>query len=77
MELRNSKDMPIKTIDCIYENGVFKPIGKVDLKDGERAKVILKEDREEILNKYAGAIKLNRIVKTKEILELEDEACQY
>ena len=69
--------MPTKTIDCIYENGVFKPIEKVELKDGEKAKVILKEDKDEILDKYAGAIKLNRVVTTKEILELEDEACQY
>lgn len=63
-----------KTIDCIYENGVFKPIGRVELKNEEKAKIILKEDREDILDKYAGAIKLNRIVKTKEILEREDEA---
>ena len=69
--------MTTKIIDCIYENGVFKPIGKVDLKDGEKAKVILNEDKDEILDKYAGAIKLNRVVTTKEILELEDEACQY
>lgn len=69
--------MPTKIIDCIYEKGVFKPTGDVHLKEGERAKVILREDRDEILDKYAGAIKLDRVVKTKEILELEDEACQY
>lgn len=69
--------MPTKIIDCIYENGVFKPTGNVHLKDGAKVKVILKDEREEILDKYAGAIKLDRVVKTKEILELEDEACQY
>ncbi len=69
--------MPTKIIDCIYENGVFKPTGSVHLKEGARAKVILKDERDEILDKYAGAIKLDRVVKTKEILELEDEACQY
>lgn len=75
--MRNQKAMPTKIIDCIYENGVFKPLGKVELKDGERAKVILKDDKDAILDKFAGAIKLNRVVTTKEILELEDEACQY
>ncbi|NPV62346.1 MAG: antitoxin family protein [Methanotrichaceae archaeon] len=69
--------MPAKIIDCIFKNGVFKPIENVHLQEGAKAKVILKDERNEILDKYAGAIKLNRVVTTKEILELEDEACQY
>ncbi|KUK05316.1 MAG: Putative antitoxin VapB21, partial [Archaeoglobus fulgidus] len=31
-------DMP-KLIEAVYENGVFKPLQKVDLKEGERVKV--------------------------------------
>jgi predicted DNA-binding antitoxin AbrB/MazE fold protein len=69
--------MPTKIIDCIYKNGVFMPMGNVNLKEGSKAKVILKDERNETLDKYAGAIKLDHIVTTREILELEDEACQY
>ena len=29
-----------KIIEAIYENGVFKPLQKVDLKEGERVRVI-------------------------------------
>ncbi|MHA1632400.1 MAG: antitoxin family protein [Candidatus Freyarchaeota archaeon] len=28
-----------KVIDAVYEEGVFKPLGRVELKDGERVKV--------------------------------------
>ncbi len=65
-----------KTIEVVYEGGVFKPLEKVDLVEGERMKVKI-EERRGILEKYAGFIKLNRSVKLKEILELEDDAWQY
>lgn len=31
-----------KVIEVIYENGVFKPVNRIDLKEGERLKIILK-----------------------------------
>jgi predicted DNA-binding antitoxin AbrB/MazE fold protein len=31
----------LKTIEVIYENGVFKPIEKVDLKENEKIRIIL------------------------------------
>jgi len=65
-----------KTIEVVYEKGVFKPLEKVELKEGERMKVRI-EERRGILEKYAGFIKLNRSVKLREILELEDEVWQY
>lgn len=48
----------------------------MELREGERIKIKI-EDRRGILEKYAGSIKLNRSVKLREILELEDEAWQY
>ncbi|WP_456329706.1 antitoxin family protein [Archaeoglobus sp.] len=33
-----------KIIDAIYENGVFKPLQKVDLKEGERIRLRLEEE---------------------------------
>ena len=65
-----------KTIEVVYEGGVFKPLEKVHLEEGERMKVKI-EERRGILENYAGFIKLNRSVKLKEILELEDDAWQY
>jgi len=56
-----------KTIEVVYEKGVFKPLEKVELKEGERMKVRI-EERRGILEKYAGFIKLNRSVKLREIL---------
>ena len=42
----------VKVIEAIYENGVFKPLEKVDLKDGERVKVEIKESLVDKLRKY-------------------------
>ncbi len=54
-----------KVIEVIYENGVFKPLEKVDLKEGERVKVIIKKSVEHLVGKY-GKRKVN-------LLELKDE----
>lgn len=62
--------MSTKIIECIYEGGILRPLDKVDLKEGERVKVLLKDDREEILDKYAGVVKLDRKVTLNEILKL-------
>ncbi len=41
-----------KVIEVVYENGVFKPLEKVDLKEGERVKVEIKESLVDKLKKY-------------------------
>ena len=33
-----------KVIEAVYENGVFKPLEKVDLKEGERVKIEIKKE---------------------------------
>jgi len=33
-----------KIIEAVYENGVFKPIGKVDVKEGEKVRIEIKKD---------------------------------
>jgi predicted DNA-binding antitoxin AbrB/MazE fold protein len=30
-----------KAIECIYENNVLKPVGKIPLKDGERVRITI------------------------------------
>ena len=43
-----------KVIDVIYENGVFKPLQKVDLREGTKVKIEIKES---IVDKVAGILK--------------------
>jgi len=66
-----------KIIECIYEDGVFKPLEKVELKEGERVRIILRKSKREILDKYAGTVKLGKVVKIEDVLELEGEAWLY
>jgi len=55
-----------KVIEVIYENGVFKPLEKVDLKEGEKLKIVIKTDIRNLRGKYG------RREKSK-LLELRDE----
>ena len=34
-----------KEVDAVYEKGVLKPLGRVDLREGERVKLIVKRER--------------------------------
>ncbi|WP_202318637.1 antitoxin family protein [Archaeoglobus neptunius] len=43
-----------KVIEVIYENGVFKPLEKVDLNEGEKLRI---EIREKVSEKTRGVIK--------------------
>ena len=45
-----------KIIEAIYENGVFKPLQKVELKEGERVKIRVEIDKKKILAKYRGLL---------------------
>ncbi len=55
-----------KIIEAIYENGVFKPLEKVDLKEGERVR--LRVEKSELPR----LIDLGE-VSIKKIMELRDE----
>ena len=54
-----------KVIEVVYENGVFKPLEKVDLREGEKLKVVIKRGVGHLIGKY-GKGKVNP-------LELRDE----
>ncbi len=41
-----------KIIEAIYENGVFKPLEKVDLKEGEKFRLVLRENVDDLRGKY-------------------------
>ena len=34
-----------KEVDAVYEKGVLKPLERVDLREGERVKVVVKRER--------------------------------
>ncbi len=41
-----------KTIECVYEGGVLKPLHEVDFKEGERVKLMVKKFD---ISKFLGA----------------------
>ncbi|MDI9645269.1 MAG: antitoxin family protein [Archaeoglobaceae archaeon] len=60
-----------KIIEAIYEDGVFKPLEKVDLKDGEKVRVEIKKDIDRLRGKYKA--KLPQMVELKD--EIYDRRC--
>jgi predicted DNA-binding antitoxin AbrB/MazE fold protein len=46
-------------IEVIYENGVFKPLQKVNLKEGMRGRINISEELENLRGKY-GKIDYNK-----------------
>ncbi len=48
-----------KIIEAIYEDGVFKPLEKVELKEGEKIKLRIDESISDIIKKYRKKFKLN------------------
>jgi predicted DNA-binding antitoxin AbrB/MazE fold protein len=49
-----------KVIKAVYENGVFKPLEKVNLKDGERVKIRVERSLMEIIKSYQEIFKLRK-----------------
>ena len=61
-----------KEVEAVYEKGVLKPLERLDLREGERVKVEIKRhERERVLERYEGRIKLDREVKLRDILYRE------
>ncbi|WP_048064614.1 antitoxin family protein [Archaeoglobus fulgidus] len=61
-----------KVIEAVYENGVFKPLQKVDLKEGEKVKVELKES---VVESVAGILKVSdeKVKKALEMIEYGED----
>lgn len=47
-----------KVIEAVYEKGVFKPLEKVDLKEGERVKIKVERSLIELIKSYQDKFKL-------------------
>jgi len=76
-EGKNKEEMTGE-IEAVYEKGVLKPLERLDLREGERVKVEIKRhERERVLERYVGRIKLDREVKLRDILDIGNEVWQY
>ncbi|MEK6546184.1 MAG: antitoxin family protein [Nitrospinota bacterium] len=45
-----------KTVEAIYENGVFKPLEKIDLKEHQKIEIFIKE-KESVAKRSQGILK--------------------
>ncbi len=45
-----------KVIDVIYENGVLKPLDKVELREKRKYRVSITESKEDIIKSYRGVL---------------------
>jgi len=57
-----------KTIEVVYEQGVFKPLEPVELEEGTKVKIEIKDLLKERLKKYKGILKAK--VSSEELNEL-------
>ena len=60
-------------IKCVYKGGIFWPRVCGGPGGRQEVKILLNDKREEILDRYASAIKLDRTVFLEEILDLGDD----
>ena len=47
-----------RIIEAVYEKGVFKPLEKVDLKEGERVKIKVERSLIDIIKSYQNKFRL-------------------
>lgn len=64
-------------IDAIYEKGVFKPLQKVNLKEGTKVKIVVytKRDKElsELARKFAGIGGYKGSIDSEKLHQIEEE----
>jgi len=60
-----------KEVDAVYEKGVLKPLERLDLREGERAKLIIKRERGVITSEDIQEIA--RIVEKLPKVKVEEE----
>ncbi len=49
-----------KVIEAVYEDGVFKPLEKVNLKEGEKVRIRVERSLIEIIKSYQEKFKLGK-----------------
>jgi len=71
-----------KIIEAVYENGVFKPLGNIELKEGEKVRIRIESSRKEKRLRFLkelNPIKLEKRVTVEDIekLRLEKYECVH
>jgi len=61
----------VKVIEAVYENGVFKPMGKLELEEGERVRLIIDADPVELAKKYSGVGKYKKKLSPDKLYRVE------
>jgi len=61
----------MEDIEVIYENGVFKPLKKVDLKEKEKVKIRITSEKT-LAREFQGALKLDNEKIIEEIAESDE-----
>ena len=59
-----------KVIEAVYENGVFRPLEKIELKEGEKVRIQI-ESAEAVLQEVFGILRGKDVLRA--LRELEDE----
>ncbi|MEM3896809.1 MAG: antitoxin family protein [Archaeoglobaceae archaeon] len=62
-----------KIIEAIYEDGVFKPLEKVDLKDGEKVRLRITRDLRDLVSKFCGVGKYSDKITDDKLYKIEVE----
>lgn len=69
--------LPLNDLKEKIDNLIKEEEDKLMLDGLKKENEMKKEDRKEILNRYYGIIKLDRIVSIEEILDLEEDSWRY
>ena len=59
----------MKIVEAIYENGVLKPLEKLDLKEGEKVRIKIERDVDKVIDKYVGIFGTEKASELKKIEE--------
>jgi hypothetical protein len=78
IKVRVPEGLPLNDLKKNIDNLIKEEEDKLTLDELKKEKEqIKKEDRKEILDRYYGIIKLDRIVSMEEILDLEEDSWRY
>ncbi len=60
-----------KVIRVVYENGVFKPLEKVDIEEGKELRIRIEEDIIELARKFSGIGKYGKKLTNDKLYRIE------
>ena len=55
-----------KEVDAVYEKGVLKPLGRVDLREGERVRIFIKDFKSKLEGVFS-------ILESSDVCEMQEK----